>query len=147
MNVAHLLTPIDERFNEASADDLRRIEDITQATLPKSYAAFLREFGGSTFRGEAQVQSDSGEKLGLFVFYAAAGSKNSVISDLLAHPDYSEKGLIPIADDLFNNRYVIASKTGHVHFVEYAHGMSKVTLVAPSFEAFLESVEVLQDAL
>jgi hypothetical protein len=68
-----------------------------------------------------------------------------VTNDLVAHSDYVADGLLPIADDLFNNRYVVELSTGKVRFIEYSEGRRREREIAGSFDAFLMAIRVIPD--
>lgn len=139
------LEPIDAEFVQATEADLKLIEETLSATVPVQVSSFLKSFGRSMFDGEAAVTAQDGEECGVFTLFCAAGPKGSVIADLLSHPDYVAEGMLPIADDLFNNRFVVKVDTGEVWFLAYAHGVVSTHLVASSFDEFLEAIEVTPD--
>ena len=97
------LTPINSDFDKATEDDLRGIENLTNARLPEAVSEFLRRYGGAMFSGEATVTGKDGQASGVFTIFGAAGPKGSVANDLAAHPDYVIDGVLPIADDMLNN--------------------------------------------
>ena len=70
---------------------------------------------------------------------------SKVRQDLTDHGEYVSSKWAPIADDLFNNRYVVDLATGRVLFLEYGGGQCRSTLVAPDFEKFIASIQVTQD--
>lgn len=139
------LEPIDTEFIQATEADLKLIEETLRAPVPAQVSTFLQNFGRSMFDGDAAVAAQDGEECGVFTFFCAAGPTGSVIADLLSHPDYVADGLLPIADDLFNNRFVVRVDTGEVWFIAYAHGVVSTHLVASSFDEFLEAIEVISD--
>jgi hypothetical protein len=147
MKLALMLQPINDRFYEATEAQIRDIEVQIRAALPVDYVSFLQRFGGAMFSGEAYIGSPVARILGIFTIYAAGGEKGSVLSDLQAHPEYVHAGFLPIADDTFNNRFVLKVSSGEVFFIENRHGTSQIVPVAPSFTSFLERIEVTPDAL
>ena len=54
------LTPINSDFDKATEDDLRGIENLTNARLPEAVSEFLRRYGGAMFSGEATVTGKDG---------------------------------------------------------------------------------------
>ena len=50
-------------------------------------------------------------------------------------------GLIPIADDNFNNRYVLR-KSGEVMYIDYSRGWAAISKLAESFDEFLNMLDV-----
>ncbi len=146
MTPVPFLEPIDAGFNLATEADLKLIEETLGAPVPTQVSTFLQNFGRSMFfDGDAVVTAQDGEECGVFTFFCAAGPTGSVIADLLSHPDYVADGLLPIADDLSNNRFVVRVDTNEVWFIEYARGVVSTHLVANSFGEFLEAIEVMPD--
>lgn len=139
------LEPITTEFNKATEHELREIEAILGTSLPEQVAAFLQSYGGAGFAGEANVTAIDGAPCGVFTMFRAGGPKGSVTNDLDAHPDYVADGLLPIADDLFNNRYVVELSTGKVLFVEYSEGRRREREIAGSFDSFLMAIRVIPD--
>ena len=139
------LEPVNSEFDKATEDHLRSIENLIGAQLPRPVSDFLRRYGGAVFSGDATVTGKDGKASSVFTIFRAAGTKGSVANDLIAHPDYVDDGLLPIADDMFNNRYVVELSTGKVHFVEYGHGRRLEREIAESFDAFLAAIRVVPD--
>lgn len=140
-HIQQSLTPIADEFERATAMELQEIAALLAGSLPSQLQEFLQNFGGAGFNGEAQIELQTGQKEGVFTLFAAS----RVRQDLTDHEDYVSNGWAPIADDLFNNRYVVEVATGHVIFLEYGGGQCRSTLVAPNFEAFIASIQVTQD--
>ena len=82
------IEPIGQSFMPATADDIRRIEEVVRGRLPPSYAAFLSRSGSSMFSGWATVKATNGEMLSIFTFFGGGGATTSVLDDLKAHGDY-----------------------------------------------------------
>lgn len=139
------LQPIFSEFNKATEDELRAIETVLDASLPAQVVTFLRSYGGASFAGEASVTAIDGTACTVFTIFCAAGPKGSVTNDLAAHSDYASDGLLPIADDLFNNRYVVDLRTGRVRFIDYGEGRRREREIAGSFDAFLSAIRVIPD--
>jgi hypothetical protein len=77
---------------------------------------------------------------GPFTFFGTQGSPGDVLSDYEAHPQFVELGLLPIADDIFNNRFVLRLASGAVGFVEFSGGAASYRELAPSFSEFLSNI-------
>ena len=142
--IAELMEPAFDEFHRASAEEIRHIEALVNTSLPEDYVAFLEKFGGASFPNESSVRGISGKRYSPFVFFAANGSRCAVIPDLLTHSDYRERSLVPIADDLFNNRFVLNLPKGGVWFMGYSHGVVEEP-VMPSFEAFMRGLKTVVD--
>ncbi|MDO9151707.1 MAG: SMI1/KNR4 family protein [Methylotenera sp.] len=138
------LEPTGDQFHCAGAEDIARIEAAVGSKLPAAYVRFLENYGASMIGGGAGVVLDTGEELDLFTFFAASGEQG-VFADLLAHDEYAPQGLVPIADDIFNNRYLLHAPSGKIFFVQYARGEVRFMEVASSFEAFINSVKLDAD--
>ncbi|WP_417316009.1 SMI1/KNR4 family protein [Cycloclasticus pugetii] len=140
------LRPISGDYSPLTPEQAREVERLVGFELPASYTAFASDFGGGgVFQGEATVKTDDGRELAVFTIFGGVALTPSVLEDLKAHPEWQEAGLIPIADDMFNNRFLLECRTGKIHFIEYSEGVSRAFEVAPSFEAFVERVEVVLD--
>lgn len=139
------LEPIFSEFNKATEHELRAIEAVLDATLPVQVATFLRSYGGASFLGDATVTAIDETPCPVFTMFRASGPKGSVTNDLVAHPDYVSDGLLPVADDLFNNRYVVDLCTGVVRFLDYGEGHRLEREIAGSFDAFLAAIRVTPD--
>lgn len=138
------LEPISENYVPVDDSDIKRIQEITQTTLPHDYIEFIRKYGRSMFVGEATVTSKN-KKMGIFTFFGGGNDDGSVIRDIEAHEEFPSNGIIPIADDMFNNRYVIEGDTGKISFIEYTSGTADVFEVSNSFSELLELIEVEED--
>jgi hypothetical protein len=138
--IAKHLKPITEAFERSSASELQRLRDTVGVDLPESYLEFLRQYGRCMIDGDATVAGH-----GLFTFYGTKQGAGDVASDYLAHPDFVSQQLLPIADDLFNNRFLLDLSSGRVIFAVYMSGFSQQHVVAPTFQAFLGSIEVAPD--
>jgi hypothetical protein len=124
--------------------DINAIRSIVGSDLPASYVSFLKIYGRSMFEGcDANVVLPEGGKLPIFVFFGKGGPGRNVLEDLEHHPEYVEADYLPIADDLFNNRFVIDLRSGEIVHLQYGDGKVEVTKVADDFEHFLEQIEVV----
>lgn len=147
MTTLSQLTPVDDQFRGASKTEIQNIEKLLGSSLPKDYVEFLERYGKSTFSGEATVAVEGNRPLGVFVLFAAGGEHCSVLADLQAHEDYLREKVVPVGDDLFNNRYLMNPASGEVFFVEYPHGTNSAVKVSSSFSDFINSIQVSADAL
>lgn len=129
-----MLEPVGEAFLRASEDELMAIEATVGVSLPGAFKDFLRNYGASTARnGDLVVSAESGDKL-LFVFFDA----KRVLDDIRTHDDFAAEAIIPFADDMFNNRFVIDGKGAwSVHFICWERGVARATRLAPTFDDFL----------
>jgi hypothetical protein len=137
------LKPIFSEFHKATDLEIRELEAVMRGSLPVQVVRFLRSCGGAGFAGQASVMAADGTSCGVFTIFRACGPSGSVMNDLAAHPDFAARSLLPVADDLSNNRYVVEMVTGKVYFIEYAHGQSCHHEVAESFDDFMSSIRVI----
>ena len=125
-------------FQPEDPEAVRALEGALGVALPTSLVAILTRYGACGFSGVASVDSPQGQRLGIFTLFGA----DKIKKDRESHPDYSEKGLVPVADDEFNNRYVWQVDTGAVFFIDYSHGCGASTKIANSPEEFLDRISV-----
>jgi hypothetical protein len=135
VNALNSLSPINDVFARASASQLASIEAAIGVALPDAYAAFVSEYGASAFfEADAVVATLSGDEEMVFTFFDAA----KVLDDIRSHDDFAAKKLVPFADDMFNNRYVLnGADNWSAHFIAYDAGTARVSRVADSFAGFL----------
>ncbi len=144
MSFALKVIPIGSDFDGASEHEVLAAESAIGMPLPAAFRELQLKYGRCTFDGNASVSPASGPPLDIFVLFGCKGKANNCVTDFHAHPEFVAQRLLPIADDIFNNRYVWNAATGQVSFVDYTGGLGMVT-VAESLEQFLESIEVLPD--
>lgn len=144
MSFASKIIPIGNHFDSASERELLAAEVELGMPLPVPFRELQLKYGRCTFDGDAIVPRVSGPPLDIFVLFGCKGEANNCVTDFRAHPEFVAEGLLPIADDIFNNRYVWSATTGQVSFVDYTGGLGMVT-VAESLEQFFERIEVLPD--
>ena len=135
------LTPIGEEFERATTMQLQAVAALLSRPVPPQLEEFLLNYGGAAFNGEAQVGLPTGAKKGVFTLF----SVSKVLQDLADHEDYVSNRWAPVADDLFNNRYVVDLSTEGVLFLEYGGGQCHSTMVARNFETFMARIQVTQD--
>lgn len=124
----------------ASAQQIAEAERDLGVSFPAALRRLLGEFGRCGFRGDARIVVDGGE-LGIFTFFGLSGDSSNIVEDWKAHDDFQKRRLVPIADDMFNNRYVLNADGGEVIFIDYSSQSSAV--VATTFDDFLSMIEVV----
>lgn len=144
MSFASKIIPISNHFDSASERELLAAEVELGMPLPVPFRELQLKYGRCTFDGDAIVPRVSGPPLDIVVLLGCKREANNCVTDFRAHPEFVAEGLLPIADDIFNNRYVWSVTTGQVSFVDYTGGLGMVT-VAESLEQFFERIEVLPD--
>lgn len=132
------IEPILEEYEKAKDSDIKSIEKLANAKLPEIYVDFLKKYGHSMFDGIALIESPDKNEYEVFTLYGAS----TVIDDIRLHEDYEGNGIIPIADDAFNNRFIINSEYGKIQFVEYLSGRAEVINITDTFENFLKKITV-----
>ena len=97
------------------------------------------------FAEEASVQAIDGRELPLAVFLGKGDGGRSILGDLRSHPEYAEVGYLPVAYDLFNNRYVLDLQSGRLLYLHYVNGGVDVVPVAEDFASFLDQIEIIPE--
>lgn len=138
------LDPIEDSFKPLKFEDIKKIEDIIGKKLPKQYVEFIQRFGRCGFLGEATVVTEN-ENYPIFTFYGSGTGSGSLIRQLDLHPDLRDDGKLPIADDLFNNIYVLDVNLGRIYYIVYLQGHAKAKYIATSFSDFINKIEVIPD--
>ena len=138
MRLSDHLTPIFSSFEPSNSAEIEQLESIVGLPMPVDYVAFLQTFGRCMIDGEATVLGHD-----ICTFFGTSGDVGNVTNDYLLHNDYVEQKLVPIADDMFNNRYVLRASTGEIRFIEYSSGTSRLFHIAESFGAFIEQITVV----
>jgi hypothetical protein len=110
--------------------------------FPSLLVTLLTRFGRCSFAGIGVVSAHGRE---FDMFGGRRDGHCSILEDWLFHPDYQTEKLIPIADDMFNNRYVWDTTSGKVLFIDYSHRHGEETVIGESFEDFLGKVDVVPD--
>jgi SMI1/KNR4 family protein SUKH-1 len=142
IDAAKKIAPIEAAFEVCDDDDVQAIEAKAGFKLPATYVSFLKTYGRCMFAGEATVRCP-GEMppLRIDTMFGCGDSAGDILADMRRHPEYRNNGLVPIADDNFNNRYVLR-KTGEVLFIDYSRGPTSINKIADSFDAFLAMLDV-----
>lgn len=140
-----IFEPILDEFEILSAEDLSSLEKALNCSLPEDYANFLLQYGRCMFAGEASIKLDNGRDLEVFTMFGTKSEVGNILSDIQLHPEYFDQGLIPIADDMFNNRYLINKKTGSIFFIDYDAAEASPVLVKNTFTEFINGIEVIPD--
>ena len=142
LGIEKVVKPIGEQFCPAAVDEVRRIEEVSGSSLPPVYVSFLTTIGNCMFSGSATVHALNGEKLSVSTMFGVSGPFQGILEDLKWHEDYVAAKLVPIADNHFNDRYVLESATGKVLYIEYKAGTNRVIQAADTFEDFLRRIRV-----
>src|SRR5262245_18727623 len=122
------LKPVKGRPEPLDNFDIDAIRSIVGSDLPASYVSFVKTYGRSMFAGcNASVALPEGGKLPIFVFFGKGAPDRNVLEDLKRHPEYVEADYLPIADDLFSNRFVIDLRSGEIVYLQYGDGTVEVT--------------------
>lgn len=143
--MSEIFEPVEGVFEPLSREELSSLEGTLGFALPSDYKNFLTKYGRCVFTGEALVKTPSGQELELFTMFGAKGDAGNLLNDIDLHPEYLENDLIPIADDMFNNRYVLNLNSGEISFIDYTNGTGSQILIAKSFTDFLNKIEVVSD--
>jgi hypothetical protein len=141
-DTAEKLEPIEATFEGCDDADVRAVEAKAGFKLPESYASFLKTFGRCMFARAATIRCSAPiPPPSIATMFGCKDSAGSILTDMRLHPEYLRNGLVPIADDNFNNRYVLR-KTGEILFIDYSRGAGVVSKVADSFDEFLSMLDV-----
>ncbi|MEQ1775570.1 MAG: SMI1/KNR4 family protein [Burkholderiales bacterium] len=143
--LADSLQAIDDAFDPASEQELLMAEATLGVTLPELFREIQKSYGRCMFSGEALISVKGAEPLSIFTIFGCKGDTGNLVMDFREHPDLQDRGLVPIADDLFNNRYVWDSTSGQVLFINYTDRKAPL-LAAPTFEDFLKMIWIGPDS-
>ncbi len=143
-NLANKIVPVGNAFDPASEQNIADAESLLGLSFPSLLVDLLRTYGRFMFDGEALIQVDQDPPLGIFTFFGCKGDVGNLVLDVGAHPDYMRLGLLPIADDMFNNRYVLDIGSNAILFIDYVRQLPP-SVVASSLEEFLRKIEVVPD--
>lgn len=142
--LADRIQPIGDAFDPASGQDLAAAEGALGIRFPVLLRDLQTTYGRFMFNGEALLQVEGSSPLGVFTIFGCKGDKGNIVVDVQAHPDYLGAGIIPIADDMFNNRYVLDLEHGSVLFIDYVNQHAP-RAVASSLDEFFRKIEVIPD--
>lgn len=143
--MTNIFDPVEDNYENLSGEEISQLERILNCRFPEEYRVFLSTYGRCMFSGEAIVKDESGNELEVFTMFGWKGEAGNIKKDSDLHPEYTQDGLIPIADDMFDNRFVLHVETGKVGFIDYSSGTATYTKVARSFEEFVKKIEVVPD--
>ena len=115
------------------------VEAALGVTLPELFREIQKSYGRCRFAGEALIPVNGAEPLGIVSILGCKGVAGNLLMDFRARADLQNAGLVPIADDLLNNRYGWDSSNGHVLFIDDAQ-RSAPLFVASTFEEFLNMI-------
>jgi len=137
MQLLDHLKPVFDSYEPSTPAEIDRLNSVVGLPMPMDYVAFLQTFGRCMIDGEATILGHA-----IFTFYGTSGNAGNIIDDYLLHDDYVEQKLVPVADDLFNNRYVLSPATGEIGFIEYGHGIARFFPIAKTFSEFIGQISV-----
>ena len=137
--LATSLQAIDHAYDPASEQELLMAEAALGVTLPELFREIQKSYGRCRFAGEALIPVDGAEPLGISTLFGCKGTTGNFLLDFRARADLQDAGLVPIADDPFNNRYGWHSAHGHVVFIVDAKRRPPL-FVAATFEDFLNKI-------
>ncbi len=143
--MSEIFEPVENEFEPLSQEELSSLESSLGFSLPVDYAKFLKRFGRCVFIGEALTKTVNGLELEVFTMFGAKGDIGNLLYDIKLHPEYLVDKLVPIADDMFNNRYVLNYDSGEVSFIDYSNGQCSLVSIANSFTEFVNEIEVVPD--
>lgn len=138
----NILTPIFENFEQMSSSEVCELEKQVGHSFPPEFVYFLSNFGSCMFVGNAGVRIDEEKVLPINAMYGSKTSDRSIIKDWIEHPDYSEAGYIPIAEDFFGDRFVLDTQDNGINHIHYSSQGPSVTRVAENFSKFLQKIEI-----
>ncbi|MEP1740411.1 MAG: SMI1/KNR4 family protein [Kangiellaceae bacterium] len=145
MNLDNIVEPVDKTFQTSSDSEIISFEKKYNIKFPEEYKMFLEKYGRCMFTGEATIETECKSTTEVFTMYGISCDAGHIGADLDSHPDYKENGFIPIADDMFNNRYVIDSKDGRILFLNYLNAECTIKIAANSFSKFLQKIIIQPD--
>jgi hypothetical protein len=137
--LAASLQAIDDAFDPASEQELLLAEATLGVTLPELFREIQKSYGRCRFAGEALIPVSGAEPLSILSILGCKGAAGNLLMDFRARADLQDAGLVPIADDPFNNRYAWHSAHGHVVFIDDAKRQPPL-FVAATFEDFLNKI-------
>jgi len=143
--MSEIFEPVEDVFEPLSREELSSLESSLGFILPSDYVSFLSKYGRCIFIGEALIKAYDGQEFEVFTMFGAKGDAGNILNDIELHPEFSKNSLIPIADDMFNNRYVLNSKSGEVLFVDYTNEAGSHISIAKSFTEFVNKIKVVPD--
>lgn len=143
--MTNIFEPVKDNYENLNDEEISQLETILNCRFPEDYRDFLSQYGRCMFSGEAIVKDEGGNELEVFTMFGGKGEAGNIKKDSDLHPEYTQDRLIPIADDMFDNRFVLHVETGKVGFIDYSSGAATYTHVAKSFEEFVKKIEVVPD--
>ncbi|OUR72492.1 hypothetical protein A9Q78_06765 [Methylophaga sp. 41_12_T18] len=137
-----IFEPILDEFQPTSAKDVSAFEKRYNVVLPEEFKKFQFTYGRCMFSGEASIVSKSNANLEVFTMFGINCGAGDISDDIETHEEYASQGLVPFADDSFNNRYVIKTEDGSVWYLEYNAGTCNTDQVSDTFEGFMRNIEL-----
>jgi hypothetical protein len=142
--LATKISPIESSFSPATPQELRKAENELGIELPELLRSIQTTYGRFMFVGEALICGQEGQSFGIFTVFGCVGTAGNMVLDFQAHRDLQGAGLILIADDMFNNRYVWQPSNNSVFYIDYADKKEPV-VVAKTLEEFFDRIDVIPD--
>jgi hypothetical protein len=127
----------DSRFKAAkpfSEAEITEIERALGRPLPKDYCEFVKEYGGAFVGGLI----DGSEDLPILAFFSA-GEDDGVLRKLKWYTDLRDDGVLPFADCVLGNLYVLNPENA-VYYINYYGGKTTARKVADSFHDFVARI-------
>lgn len=143
--MTNIFEPVKDKYENLNDEEISRLENSLNCQFPEDYRSFLLKCGRCMFTGEATIKDVNGNELEIFTMFGGKGDAGNIQKDFDLHPEYAQDGLIPIADDMFNNRFVLHVPNGNVGFIDYSSGTATYVEVAKSFAEFIDKIEVVPD--
>ena len=134
-DASHLIDP-GVPFSDA---DIASIESVLGRSLPVEYVAFVRRYGGAFVGGLV----DGDQALAIDTFFAARG-KSGILSTVSWQTDLSDAGIMPIADCLLGNTFVLMPDDS-IGYIDYYGDHSDTQRIAESFAELVSRIVVPAD--
>jgi len=141
--LSQIVIPINGDFDPASDVEVATAEIRLGIKFPPMLRGIQTRFGRCMFSGEAYV-SGWDNSFGIFTLFGCKGALGNLVSDFEARPDLMADGMVPFADDYFNNRFVWRPGVGDVLFIDYSNGQSP-SKISESLEDFFGKIELISD--
>jgi hypothetical protein len=117
-----------------SDTEITEIERVLGRPLPKDYCEFVKEYGGAFVRGLI----DGAKDLPILAFFDA-GEDGGVLGALKSYTDLRDDGVLPFADCVLGNLYVLTRENA-VYYINYYGGKTTAQKVADSFQDFVARI-------
>lgn len=112
------IAPLYDQYKSLSNKSLSRLETFSESKLSDDFSYFITNYGCSKFDSVATFTN--GEKtLPVNVFYGESEAGYDIFETLDDYEDDIPKGLIPFADDIFGNLFMVSTIESESEFVYY----------------------------